>query len=55
LSSDFIENLEFDHPVSITLQGGCSPDFFNITGCTVLDGDLTISNGTVIIEDLIIK
>jgi hypothetical protein len=55
LSSDFNEFLDFDRPVSITLQGGCSPDFDILTGCTTLNGDLTISKGTVVIENLIIK
>ena len=55
LASDFDETLEFDRPVSVALQGGCGPDFYTITGSTVLNGKLTISNGTVIIENFIIK
>ena len=55
LSTDFTEDLQFDQPVSIALQGGCSLDFYTITGWTVLNGKLTISDGTVIIENLIIK
>ena len=56
LASDFYEELSFDRNVSITLQGGCSQNFDPIEGWwTVLNGKLTISNGTVIIENLIIK
>jgi hypothetical protein len=55
LDSDFHEDLNFNRNVSLALQGGYGPDFYNVTGSTVLNGKLTISDGTVIIENLIIK
>ncbi len=55
LNSDFAENLNFDQDIAILLQGGWGPDFDFVTGFTTINGNLTISNGTVIIENLIIK
>jgi hypothetical protein len=55
LASDFVEDLNFNLDIAITLQGGWDPDFSSITGWTTLTGNLTISKGAVIAENLILK
>lgn len=50
----FIENLQFDMYKSVTLQGGFDPTFSLVTGLTTLDGNITISNGSLIIKNLAI-
>jgi uncharacterized repeat protein (TIGR02543 family) len=53
---DFNEGpLNLDQTKSVTLSGGYSCDFSLITGSTTVHGTLTISGGTVTIENLIIK
>ena len=54
LDSDYYEDLNFSRDVSISLFGGCAPDFNSVTGWTVINGKLTISGGAVIIDKLII-
>ncbi len=55
LASNFYEDLNFNRNVSVTLKGGYAADFNSVTGWTVLNGMLTISDGTVIVESLIIQ
>ena len=52
---DFIENLKCDHPVSVKLEGGYDPDFTNNSSYTVINGSMTVSDGTVTVENLIVK
>jgi hypothetical protein len=55
LASVFDQELNFNRDVSISLFGGSGPNFDSVTGWTVINGNLTISNGTVIIENLVLK
>jgi hypothetical protein len=55
LNSDFYEELNFNRDVSIRIQGGCNADFNSVTGFSIIHGKLTISNGNVIIENLILQ
>ena len=41
--------------VSFTLKGGYNPDFTSILGYTTIQGSLTITQGTVIVENIIIQ
>ena len=52
---DFVESPVFGNPVSITLSGGYDPTFTsNLSSYTKIMGSLTISAGTVTIENVII-
>ena len=52
---DYNESVTFDRPVSVTVQGGFSGDYTSITGSSVLNGTLTIIDGTVAADGLAIK
>jgi hypothetical protein len=51
----FNENLQCDMNMSVTLKGGYDPDFTNNLNYTTINGSLTITNGTVIVENIIIQ
>ena len=51
----FIENILLDRNISTVLQGGYNCPYDDNTGYTTIDGSLTIKNGTVTVEKLIIK
>ena len=51
----FSENLNFNRNISILFEGGCSADFLYEIGFTTVNGTMTISNGTVIVEGLILR
>lgn len=53
-ASSFHENLNFDRNISITVRGGYNSDFNSVTGFTLINGMMTISSGTVIVENLIL-
>lgn len=55
MASDFVGNLNVNREVFITLSGGWDTDFQNAAGYSTIVGMMTISNGTVYIEYLIIK
>src|SRR6185369_17709576 len=48
------KNLLFNRNLTITLRGGFDPASGTCAGFTSLQGSLEISNGTVIIENLIL-
>jgi immune inhibitor A len=53
---DFAENVSFNKDISVTLDGGYVCNFSSNPGwTTITNGSLTISKGTAIIENLIIK
>jgi hypothetical protein len=52
VDSIFTENLSFDIDKTVTLSGGYDGTFTIITGDTVLNGDMTIGNGSVTIENV---
>ena len=55
-TADFYEEPDFDHSdASILLAGGRNADFTAVAGVTVLHGFLTISRGTVTLENLVIQ
>jgi hypothetical protein len=49
------ENLLCDRPIEITFKGGYNSGYSAITGDIMLNGSLTITNGTVISDGLSIK
>ena len=53
--SVLIENLSFAKNTAFSLQGGYDSDFMLNPGMTTLQGGLTISGGTVTVENLILK
>ncbi|MFA6054979.1 MAG: putative Ig domain-containing protein [Thermodesulfovibrionales bacterium] len=52
---DFLDDLVCDHNVSIILKGGYDSGFTVNPAYTTINGKLTISNGKVILEKIIIK
>jgi hypothetical protein len=52
---DLTESLIFGSDISILFRGGYNPAFAVNSGMTKLNGSLTISDGTIVIENLIIK
>jgi len=51
----FSEDLNLSQPVAISLSGGYSADFSSATGMTVLTGTLTVTYGSVTVNNLTIK
>jgi hypothetical protein len=52
---DFIENLVCDHPISVKLEGGYDANYTDNSSYTTIHGTVTISNGTVVVRNIIIK
>lgn len=51
----FTENPDFNRNVSVTLSGGHSCDYTTNVQKSIIDGTMTISNGTVTLENIIIQ
>jgi hypothetical protein len=51
----YTESLTCNRPVTVTLQGGYDSSYTSIVGEPVVSGDLTISDGTVIADGLVIR
>lgn len=51
-AAQFTENLYINRNISVTLEGGYQCDFSSVTGETIINGNLTVSDGTVIIENI---
>jgi len=51
----FTENLVFDINKPITLSGGYDCSHSTLTGMTILNCDITISNGIVTIGDFVVE
>jgi hypothetical protein len=49
------ENLDLDRNISFTFEGGYNCNHSDIIGITTLDGTITISDGTVNIQNLVYK
>ena len=54
-ASGFTENLGFNRGVAVTLKGGYNCGFSANSGWTTLSGSMTVVDGSVAIENLIIK
>ena len=51
----FSGDIHLDRDISITLKGGFDCNYYSNSGVTRLDGSMTISNGTVLIEKFVIE
>jgi hypothetical protein len=51
----FSEDLLLERDLSVTLQGGYAPGFGEISGFTTQDGELTIANGSLTVDRLVVK
>lgn len=49
------ETLTCNRPVTVTLQGGYDSGYLSIVGEPVLSGNLAITNGTVVVDGLVIQ
>ncbi len=54
-ASTFAENLNFDRNITITLKGGYDSGFMSNLSSTTINGSLTISNGTITVENIVIQ
>jgi PKD repeat protein len=54
-TSEFTENLTLDHLSDIVLRGGYNCDYTSNLGATTVHGTMTISGGTVTIENMILR
>ena len=51
----FSENLDLDRNISVTLKGGYNTSYTSNSGYTTLHGILTIVNGSLTVENLVIR
>ena len=51
----FSENLKIDRSITVTLRGGMSSDFLNQAAYTTLKGSLTVVQGTLIVDHLVVQ
>jgi len=52
---NFVEDLILASPINVTLRGGYYCDFSSDTGMSVINGSLTIKDGTATVENIIIR
>ena len=52
---EFTEDLKLDHQLNVALKGGYNCDYTSNLGVTTVHGTMTISGGTVTIENLILR
>jgi hypothetical protein len=55
LALDIYENLYFDLPLSVTLRGGYDINWTDNALYTTINGTLTISSGTIVVENIVIQ
>jgi hypothetical protein len=55
VSADFTENIVFNRNISINLEGGYDSGYTSNNGMTTLHGTLTVGNGNITIENLVIE
>jgi photosystem II stability/assembly factor-like uncharacterized protein len=55
VATTFAENLNFDRNISVTLMGGFNSDFSSNDSFTTINGSLTISNGIITLDKIMIK
>jgi hypothetical protein len=48
-------NLLFNRPIGVTIKGGYDGSYSVVTGATTVNGDLTIADGAVTLENLILQ
>jgi len=51
----FTENLLFDRGIAVTLSGGYDGAYGFSSGYTTVSGDMTITGGTVVVENLVLQ
>ena len=49
------ENVILDDPKALSLEGGCDTSFTNCLSMTTINGSLTISDGTLVVENIILQ
>jgi hypothetical protein len=51
----FNETLTFNAPISVTVQGGYDSAYSSNPSATTINGTITVSNGTVVMDKIIIQ
>ncbi|MDK9717721.1 MAG: hypothetical protein OEL57_07410 [Trichlorobacter sp.] len=54
-ATTYTESLTCNRPITTTLQGGYDSGYTSIVGEPILNGELTISDGTIIADGLVIR
>ena len=52
---EFVENINFDNSVSVVLQGGYDTDFISPNGYSSIAGTVTVSQGSLVVDGIVIK
>ena len=47
--------IDFSLNKTVTLEGGYDCGYASVTGLTTISGDMTVTNGTVVIGDIILQ
>jgi hypothetical protein len=55
LASDFDESLDFNRDIEVVLLGGYDAGFSSVTGISTVHGSVTISGGTVTVDNVAIQ
>ena len=53
-AGDLYEMITFNRPVSFKLKGGYGSDFLSVAGATTIHGSISIADGTVNFENIVI-
>lgn len=53
-AANYQENAVLNHPVNIVVKGGLSSDYTRVVGYTNLQGSLTVNNGSMVANNLLI-
>ena len=51
----FSENLDFNRPVQLTIDGGWNADYTAVTGSTTINGSVTVIDGGITVNNMIIQ
>jgi len=51
----YTESIILDFDAEIALEGGWDTSFTSCSGYTTIDGSITVTNGTIILENIILK
>jgi hypothetical protein len=54
-AADFSENVDLNRNVSVTISGGYDRSYSTIIGQSTLHGNLTVTNGSVVVGNLVIQ
>ncbi|MCP4690144.1 MAG: hypothetical protein GY859_18975, partial [Desulfobacterales bacterium] len=54
-AADFTGDLLFNQPKTIALKGGYDPGYANVTGVAAIQGKVIISDGCIVVENIVLR